>query len=364
MADFHSLALSLTPGLGGTLCRRLASLARPADLFAMSRPQLAALLGPSHPAVAAILGRNGLARAESELRICEQHHIKPLFFTDPDFPRRLNTADTADCPALLYTLGDADLNAERTVAVVGTRRATPAGKANTETLVGGLSHLSSPVVSGLAYGIDTAAHTAALAAGLPTVAVLGHGLDRIYPPANRNLAAQIIAAGGALVTEYPFGTPINPRQFPARNRIIAALADATVVVEAAAKGGALITATLAAGYHRQVFAFPGRLSDPYSEGTNALIATHKALLVRHADDLAAALNWPLSQPVATQALLFPQLTEPQERLRQLIATHQPMSLDLLTQQSNMPSHQLATLLFELESENIIRSLPGHLFELV
>ena len=206
MADFHSLALSLTPGLGGTLCRRLASLARPADLFAMSRPQLAALLGPSHPAVAAILGRNGLARAESELRICEQHHIKPLFFTDPDFPRRLNTADTADCPALLYTLGDADLNAERTVAVVGTRRATPVGKANTEALVGGMRHLASPVVSGLAYGIDTAAHTAALAAGLPTVAVLGHGLDRIYPPANRNLAAQIIAAGGALVTEYPFGS--------------------------------------------------------------------------------------------------------------------------------------------------------------
>ena len=365
MDKLNQIALSLIPGLGPTGCRKLLDAYPGEDIFALPPSELRLAFGNHRAVLDAILGRTTHARAEQELAWAEKNHVRVLFCTDADYPGRLNREETQDCPVVLYMLGDADLNAERSVAVVGTRRATPQGRDATARLVAQLKPLGTPVVSGLAYGIDTASHVAALDHGLPTVAVLGHGLDRIYPPSNRGLAKRIVENGGALLTEYPMGTAINPRYFPARNRIIAALADATVVVEASEKGGALITAAIAAGYHREVFAVPGRLTDPYSRGTNNLIATSKALLIRDADDLAYHLGWPLVRedaPAGGQKALFPELTSDGQRLYDLLRDNQRLTLDELASLSGWPMPRAAGTLFNLEMQRVVRALPGHLYE--
>ena len=366
MDKVSQIALSLIPGLGAVGCRQLMAIYPNEDIFALSPIELKSTFG-SHQSIAeAIVHKTTHARAEEELRFCERYHIRPLFFTDDDYPQRLNRDETADSPVVLYVHGSLDLNPERAVAVVGTRRATAQGCDNTERIVGQLQSLGLVVVSGLAYGIDTAAHTAALDHGLPTVAVLGHGLDRIYPAKNRPLAKRILDQGGALVTEYPSGSTIQAGNFPARNRIIAALADATVVIEASEKGGALITATIAAGYHREVFAVPGRLSDPYSRGTNNLIATNRASMLRDADDLVAQMGWPSLTPQSQgkQQSLFPEFTSEEHQIIELLHLHQTMALDTMVSLTGKPMPKLAAVLLNLEMRKAIRLLPGHLYEAV
>jgi len=365
MDKLSQIALSMLPGLGAAACRRLLAMFPGADLFALPPAELRTALRGHAGLAEAIVSRSTFARAEAELAFCERNRIRPLFCTDSDYPARLNRAETQDCPVVLYVLGQADLGAERTVGIVGTRRATPQGRDNTEHLVAGLEPLGVPVVSGLAYGIDSAAHAAALAHRLPTVAVLGHGLDRIYPPSNRQLASRIVEQGGALVTEYPHGTAIHAGNFPARNRIIAALSDAVVVVEASERGGALITATIATGYHREVFAVPGRLTDTYSRGTNNLIATSKAQLVRDAADVAFHMGWPYDTPAAAvQQQLFPTLEPDAQRMVDLLHSRGQLSLDELAAESDMPLPKVAGLLFDLEMKQMVRPLPGRLYQLI
>lgn len=364
MDKLSQIALSLIPGLGAISCRRLMEIYPDEDIFALSPAELNATFGGHKDIAEAIVRKSTHTRAEEELRFCERYHIRPLFFTEPDFPQRLNRDETADCPVVLYVQGEIDLNPERTLAVVGTRHATAQGRDNTDRIVGQLQPLGLPIVSGLAYGIDTAAHTAALDHGLSTVAVLGHGLDRIYPAANRSLATRIVEQGGALVTEYLSGTAIQAGNFPARNRIIAALADAVVVVEASDKGGALITATIASGYHRDVFAVPGRLSDTYSRGTNNLIANNKALLLRDADDLVMQMGWPALTPESegVQQSLFPQLSDEERRLVELLHKNQSLTLDAMVSLTGMSMPKLASLMFNLEMRKAVRLLPGHCYE--
>lgn len=364
MATLEQIALCLTPGIGPTVCRRLIDICSAEELFTLGRTRLVELFGTHSSIIANILNKSFHARAEQEMRFMQQHGIRALFFTEPGFPQRLNNAETADCPAILYLLGDADLNAAHSLAVVGTRRATPQGRDNTQRIVRELEPTGTTIVSGLAYGIDTAAHTAALDHQLPTVAVLGHGLDRIYPPENRKLAERIIASGGALATEYPSTTPVNPKHFPARNRIIAALADATLVVEASEKGGALITAAIAIGYHRDLFAIPGRLTDPYSAGTNNLIATNKAQLVRSADDIAYQLGWPLPGTPAPnrQQQLFPTLDPVGVSIVEALKTSE-LTLDEIASRIQLSMSKTASILFDLEMQGIVRTLPGHLYHL-
>lgn len=367
MDKLSQIALSMTPGLGPTSLRRLLDAYPGEDIFALPPAELQAAFGSHRDIAAHILHRTAFARAEEELRFCEKNNIRVLFCTDDEYPVRLNREDTGDAPALLYVKGDLDLNRERAVAVVGTRRATPQGRDNTDRLVQQFVSLGTTVVSGLAYGIDTAAHKAAVEHGLPTAAVLGHGLDRIYPSANRHLAIEILEKGGALVTEYPSATAINPRYFPARNRIIASLSDATIVVEASAKGGALITAAMAASYHREVFAVPGRPTDTYSTGTNNLIATHRALLVRDADDVAYQMGWPLTcrQPSgATQQQLFHSLQPDEERVINVLRNNGQLTLDELVPLSAMPMPQVAAVLFNLEMQKVVRVLPGRLYQVI
>lgn len=367
MDKLNQIALSMIPGLGPTSCRKLLEVYPGQDIFDLPPTELKMAFGSHQAVMEAIRNKSTHSRAEEELRFCERNGIRVLFCTDADYPRRLNREETADCPVVLYALGQADLNAEKAVAVVGTRRATPQGRDNTDRLVGQLQPLMPTVVSGLAYGIDTAAHTSALDYGLPTVAVLGHGLDRIYPSSNRGLAARILKQGGALVTEYTSGTAINPRYFPARNRIIAALSDATLVVEASEKGGALITAAIANGYHREVFAVPGRLTDTYSRGTNNLIATQRAQLVRDAHDLADYMGWPMPQESATsgsQQELFPSLSADGQRLYDLLTKHQQLTIDELVSLCGLPMPRVAGILFELEMQKVVRALPGRLYQSV
>lgn len=364
MDKVSQIALSMIPGLGPTSCRKLLEAYPGEDVFALPPSELKLAFGSHRDILAAILGKRTHGRAEEELRWAERHGVRVLFCTDADYPTRLNREETQDCPVVLYVLGAANLNAERMLSVVGTRRATPQGRDATERLVGQFVPMGATVVSGLAYGIDTAAHRAALEDGLPTVAVLGHGLDRIYPASNRQLAARIVAEGGALVTEYPMGTAINPRYFPARNRIIAALGDATVVVEASEKGGALITAAIAAGYHREVFAVPGRLTDTYSRGTNSLIATQRAMLVRDAADVAEGMGWrlPKAEGRGAQAALFPTLSPEGGRLYDLLKAHSQLTIDELASLSGMPMPRVAGVLFDLEMQGVVRALPGRLYE--
>lgn len=365
MDKISQIALSMIPGLGPAGCRRLLALYPGQDIFALPPVELRMLFGGHLRPLEAILSKATHARAEAELRQAEKHGTRVLFCTDDDYPARLNRDETADCPVVLYVQGAADLNAGCSLAVVGTRKATAAGRDTTDRLVRQLQPLGLPIVSGLAYGIDTAAHAAALGCGLPTVAVLGHGLNRIYPPENRNLAAQIVQQGGALLTEYPMGTAISARNFPARNRIIAALADATLVVEASEHGGALITAAIAAGYHREVFAVPGRLDDTYSRGTNSLIATNKALLVRDAGDIAYHMGWPLATgQTAVQTTIFPTLTPDGQRLYDLLRDEGPTTIDELASRTSMSLSAVAGTLFDLEMQRVVRALPGRHYEAV
>lgn len=364
MATLSQIALSFIPRLGPTAIRRLVDAYPGEDIFCLSKQELRTAFGNHAGLVESITSKSGHARAEQEMAFCEKNGIRPLFFTDGDFPKRLNRPECGDSPVLLYVMGKTDLNSERAVSIVGTRRATAQGRDNTDRLVRDLNPYNTPIVSGLAYGIDTAAHTAALNHGLPTIAVLGHGLDRIYPPENRPLAKRILDAGGALVTEYPNGTAIHPKYFPARNRIIAALGDATVVVEASEKGGALITAAIAASYQRDVFALPGRLTDTYSRGCNNLIATNRALLLRTADDIAFQLGWPLigqqmtlsTEPAASNC-------SPQEqRILDLLVENDRMTLDEVASHLAISLPKAAGLMFNLEMQSLVITLPGHLYQ--
>ena len=334
----------------------------------MSHSQLTDIFGKHIDIVHAIENKSTVATAEAEYAQCQRSNIQPLFYTHPDFPQRLNENSCTDAPTLIYKLGNCDLNATHTVAFVGSRKATDYGRNNTRRLVSEMKNDNTLIVSGLAYGIDTAAHQAALENGLPTVAVLGHGLDRIYPDANRHLAKQILEQGGALLTEYRLHTPMNAAYFPARNRIIAGMSDATVVVEAAEHGGALITANIANSYQREVFAVPGRLDDPLSYGTNNLICNNKAIMLRNAGDLFYQMGWKNTfdkrQREQQQAELFATLTPNETLVVELLKNHPEMLLDQIVELSGLPLPKVASIVSDLEFKQVIHVLPGRLYKLM
>ena len=277
---------------------------------------------------------------------------------DADYPTALE--DLPDPPARLFGRGAVEALRLPSLSIVGTRRITEYGKRLCATLCRDLAELvpGTLIVSGLAYGVDIHAHRAALDAGLPTVAVLAHGLDRIYPPLHRQTAVEMTRRG-ALLTEYTFGTNPDKGNFVRRNRIVAGMSDATLVVESASHGGALITARLAREYGRDVLAFPGRTTDEYSQGCNALIRSHGAALVTSAADVAEALRWQTAaadKPV--QRELFPALTTEETRLRDLLRGTEGKHTDRLAVEANLPVYRLTTLLFELEMKGLVKALPG------
>jgi len=328
------------------------------EVMPTATPRLAELL--THSAEA-------FSWAEKEYAFAEKGGISCLSYFDPNYPSRLRQCE--DAPAMLYFRGEGDLNALKLISIVGTRKATQYGRELCEHFVADLLELYPEliVVSGLAYGIDICAHRAVLQQNGSTVAVLAHGLDRIYPSAHRNTAIQLLEKGG-LLTEFPSGTNPDRPNFVQRNRIVAGMTDATLVIESAAKGGSLITAELAQGYGRDCFAFPGRIGDVESEGCNRLIASNAAQLLTSAKDFALAMGWKLpnekklSAPM--QCELFEKLTPEEQRIVSLLRTRGDLQLNILVTETDLPVYRLSAVLLDLEMKGLIKPLQGAMYHLL
>lgn len=301
---------------------------------------------------------------EAELEYAQKHKIQVLGFGDEAYPVRLK--ECVDAPLVLHYLGNADLNAKHIISVVGTRQCTERGKDWCKHFIQDLSqHLPDTLVmSGLAYGIDIAAHRACLENNISTVGVLAHGLDEIYPSLHRQTAAEMVQKGG-LLTEFPPQTPIDKMNFVQRNRIVAGMADATIVVESSAKGGSLITAGLANDYHRNVFAVPGRVTDKVASGCNALIRNNVATLITSAEDMLLDLGWESQQKEGIQRELFPELSSEEEKIVALMkAGGEDISLAYLLQETQLEMATLMPLMMTLEMKGIVKTLAGMKYHLL
>lgn len=364
----HQVALALVPGVGDVLIRNLISHCGSAEaVFKTSLGKLVKIRGIGQSLTGVIQQKSTFAAAEQILKTAEAQSTQLLFYTDDTYPHRLKRL--YDAPALLFYRGTADLNAVRTLALVGTRQATEAGKRLTEEIVEGLAPYQPLVVSGLAFGIDIAAHRAALKLGLPTVAVMASGVDIVYPSAHQKTAKQMLETGaGGLLSEHAFGIQPDPRFFLARNRIIAGLSDGVIVVESASRGGALSTAEYANNYHRDVFAVPGHLKSPLSEGCNALIRANKAQIFTGIRDVVETLNWddePGTRPAsAPPEIDYSQFTDEETQVLSLLRARPELHVDDLSWQAQIAMNRLASLLLNLEFQGFIRSLPGKRYALV
>lgn len=366
--QIYQIGLTMINGVGDILARHLLQTLGDAEaVFAEKRQLLEKIPGIGSNIAAEIKRPEILQRAEEELTFIEKNHISCYFLTDTSYPARLR--ECPDAPVLFYFKGDTNLDATRIISIVGTRNATEYGRGLTESLIKDLAKAVPDllIVSGLAYGIDICAHRSALHNQLPTVAVLAHGLDRIYPSSHRNTAVEMLESGG-LLTDFPSGTEPDRPNFIRRNRIVAGMSDATIVIESAEKGGSLVTADIAFSYGRDVYSFPGRVGDSHSKGCNNLIRQNKAGLITSADDLLSALCWDIqatATPVQTE-LFFSDTEVPateQNPVLAIMRTKKEIHINELALALNMPVHQLSTLLFELEINGKIKALPGNIYKL-
>ena len=359
MSILHQVALTYVKNIGHTLSKSMvASLGSAERIFTVPKSRLLEITGIGTKTIAQLNFDEALRKAEEELKFIEKNNIEVIFYTDPRYPKRLKLC--GDSPVLLYSKGGADLNNQRVISIVGTRNATEYGKHLCKELLEELQPYNVLIVSGLALGIDVAAHKECLRLDIPTVGVLGHGLDKLYPSQNRNTAEKMLENGG-LLAEYPSGTIPDREHFPERNRIVAGMADATVVIEASIKGGALITAEIANSYNRDVYTFPGRIGDEFSAGCNFLIRYNKAALLTNPADLAYNLGWEkdTDRKVVEQFTLPIDLTRDEQIIFDTIKEHKaPLAIDDLTIKTNMPMSLLAMNLLNMEMQGYIRSLPG------
>lgn len=364
MSLLHNVALSFVKNLGPVAAKSLmAYLGGAEEVFRTSPVKMATIPGIGEKRASQWDFDSALKFAEKEMLFAEKQGIDIIYYTDARYPKRLKNC--ADSPILLYAKGKMELNMPKVISIVGTRNATDYGKQLCHQLVEELQQYNVLIVSGLALGIDVAAHKECLKMNVPTVGVLGHGLDRLYPNLNRPTADKMLANGG-LLTEYPSGTTPDRENFPQRNRIVAGMADATVVIEASLKGGALITAEIANSYNRDVFAFPGRLDDVYSEGCNFLIRNNKASLLTCVADLAFSLGWEKAdnaKPVEQFSLPL-DLTHDERLIFDILQQNKtPLAIDELTIKANMPMSSLAMNLLNMEMQGYIRSLPGKTYKI-
>ena len=309
------------------------------------------------------------ARAEAELEFCQKHGILPLPMNDEHYPARLRECD--DAPLMLFYRGNADLNQQRVINIVGTRHCTAYGKDVISRFVRDLKSLCPQllIVSGLAYGVDINAHRAALENGYETVGVLAHGLDQIYPPRHRETAIKMISQGG-LLTEFFTQTNADKVNFVRRNRIVAGMSDACILVESAARGGGLITARLSRDYNRDVFAFPGRVGDEYSEGCNNLIRNNGAALITSAQDFVEAMGWITDAQLnearqkGIERQLFPSLSPEEMQIVSALQKQNDQQINMLSVTSNLPIARLTAILFELELKGVVKVLAGGTYHLL
>lgn len=364
-----SIALTQVPGIGRVWAKKLVDgMGTAADVFRLRTELPERLSGVSRRMVDLLDCPQAFARAEQEVAFMEKNRIRCLTLADEAYPSRLRDCD--DAPIVLFYKGAARFNVPHVLNMVGTRHATDYGKELCATFLRDLKALCPDVlvVSGLAYGIDIHAHRESLVNHLPTVGVLAHGLDRIYPSVHRNTAVDMLEQGG-LLTEFLTETNPDKHNFIARNRIVAGLADATIVIESAAKGGSLITADIAGSYHRDCFAFPGRTGDLYSTGCNQLIRDNKASLLLSAEDFVQTMGWSSSsKPVATEPvqrnLFFPDLSAEEQHILRILSEQGDQQINALIVATNIPVHRMNALLFELEMKGLIRVLAGGMYRLL
>ncbi|WKZ65395.1 MAG: DNA-processing protein DprA [Flavobacteriales bacterium] len=360
----HRIALSMLKGIGAVNARSLVAYCGGVDPIFMDpkvKRTLEKVPGIGPKLIASITDRKVLPAAERELAYARKHGVRLLFYLDEAYPKRLKQAE--DAPVLLFVKGPADLDAARMVSIVGTRTPTDQGKRLCAELVEGLADSGAAIVSGLAYGIDIVAHRTALKQGMPTVGCVAHGLHTVFPSEHRR-DAERMAESGALVTEFPTGMNAMAGNFPARNRVIAGLSDCTVVVESGPKGGSLITADIANSYDREVFALPGRPTDPRSEGCNRLIQQNKAMLITSAKDVVTLMEWlPKKRKAPVQAALFPDLLPDEQALVDIIKAKGKVHIDELCLESRMGQGKVAGILLNLEFSGVVRALPGKAYAL-
>ncbi len=359
------LALSLISGVGDITAKTLVSYCGSAkEIFKKTKSQLAKIPGIGTINADNIHSFKNFAAAESEIKKCEKQQIRILFYTDKEYPKKLKHAP--DAPVVLYYKGAADLNGKKTVAIVGTRKSTSYGRDFTEKIVEQLKPHQALIVSGLAYGIDICAHKAALKNGLETIGVMASGIDIIYPSTHQGTAMDMLRQGG-LITEFKTGEKPEAHNFPSRNRIIAGMSDVVIVIEAATKGGALITAEIANSYNRDVFALPGDVGKRYSEGCNNLIKQNKATILTSVEDIEYVMNWQSDTSSAVtddRYFDFSTLTPAEQSIIELLSTSpEGVIIDELSWKTQIPLNKLASDLLNLEFSGIIKPLPGKRFKM-
>jgi DNA processing protein len=360
----YKIAISLIPGIGSVIARTLISYVGSAEgVFREKEKNLLKIPGIGEINAQRIVNQEVTSQAKREVDFILKNQIQTYFYLDADFPARLKNCH--DAPIILYYKGNANLNESRIISVVGTRNATNYGKDVSDELIRSFSEQNYRilVVSGLAYGIDVLAHKACLKYNVPTVGVFAHGLDTVYPSLHAPIAAKMLENGG-LLSDFPSETRIDRQNFLRRNRIIAGLADATIIVESAEKGGALVTADIANSYNRDVFAFPGRSTDLYSRGCNKLIKLNEAVLIESQADIEKAMNWDIknNQQKAVQASLFVDLTHDEQKLVDLLKGGDRF-IDEMTFETKLPMSKVSALLLGLEFKGLISSLPGKMYRL-
>ncbi|OQP63499.1 DNA processing protein DprA [Niastella vici] len=361
----YQLALTQVPQIGCVQAKLLIQQFETAEaIFKASIAELEKTEGIGTVRARCIKTFNGFAALEKEIAFIEKYRIKPLFINQPNYPQRL--LHCYDPPTMLFYRGEADLNAARVVAIIGTRNNSVYGKHLTEKLVQELAAYEVLIVSGLAFGIDAIAHKRAVENNLQTVGVLAHGLDSLYPSEHTNLAKDMVKQGGGLLTEYYSEITAEKHHFPIRNRIVAGMSDAVVVVETGIKGGSMITAELANGYNRDVFAYPGKVTDVKSAGCNTLIKRNKAILLTETHELAEMLGWNriVQKNIQPQKELFINLNPEEKTIVDILNEKQPVHIDELNLRCGLSTSSIAAAILNLELQNIVQALPGKMYQLV
>lgn len=365
------IALTLLKGIGPVNAKHLVNcLGSPSNLFAYSKQDLMGISGLQSKAINDLIDQfpTVLGIAEKEYQICLKNNITPIFYTDPTYPKQL--LECVDAPLLLFKKGNVNFNTGKFISIVGTRKATEYGKEQCFQLVSDLTKTipNLVIISGLAYGIDIAAHKAALQCNVPTIGIMASGFYRLYPAAHKQIAATMLTHGAVVTEQLYYDEPIRPN-FIKRNRIIAGMCDALVVVESASKGGALVTASIANTYNKDVFVFPGRSNDTASAGCNALIKHHKASLIENANDLLYIMGWEKNNVELSKSIepklpyFFNDLNPTEQIIVRCIYKEKCLHIDTLSNLTNITVENLLPLLLMLEFQNVVTCLPGNRYKL-
>jgi DNA processing protein len=361
----YQIALTLIPNIGPVQAKILLQHCEAEEIFHAKKSFLEKIEGIGPVKAASVTSFKDFSRAEEEIKFIEKYKIKPLFISDPAYPKRL--LNCYDSPTLLYYKGDADLNNSKIIAVIGTRSHTEYAKQVTENIVKELADQQVMVVSGLAYGVDAIGHKSAIKNNLPTVGVLAHGLDQIYPAAHTGLAKDMIKHGGGLLTEFRSCTKPDKHNFPTRNRIVAGMSDATIVIETGIRGGSMITAEMANSYNKDVFAIPGKITDTKSAGCNYLIKSNKAVLLTETDELLQLMGWKDTgkhkKDKKSQREIFIELSADEKIIIDILKEKESVHIDEINIRSGLSSSAVAAAILNLELQNVILSLPGKLYKI-